>query len=423
MKLCVIGLGYIGLPTALLFADKSGIDVVGLDIDESLIEKLNSGDMILEEKGLQNILHKATVTGKFRATLSPEKADVFMITVPTPIKDDNWKTCDLTNVMEALDRIVPLLEPGNIVVVESTIPPKTMENYIKPKIIATGLQIGKDIFVAYCPERVIPGNILHEFTYNNRIIGGLTPPCGKKVATFYGNVVQGKLIETTAEIAEMVKLMENIYRDVNIALANECFKICLELGVNVLEVIEKANEHPRVNIHAPGAGVGGHCLAIDPYFVISQVPNTAHMLQLSREINESMPGFVVDIVMKLMRRIQGNKITIFGVAYKGNIGDIRESPAIAVYNGLRTMNQFTVSVYDPHVDAEFVESNSNKALQDTSLVLILTDHDEFKDLTSDQFLNMPQCVIFDTKHVVKNYPEGMEYIHFGNLYEYIKHTV
>lgn len=414
----MIGLGYIGLPTALLFANE-GVNVVGVDIDETLVEKINNDKFFIEEDGLQDILLNVRKSATFRATISPEKSDVFLIAVPTPTNDDEWKSCDLTNVLNVMDRIVPLLEKGNTVIIESTIPPNTIEKFIEPKITATGFTPGKEIFIAYCPERVIPGNILHEFTYNNRIVGGMTVNCSEKVTDFYRLVVKGKILTTDTKTAEMVKLMENVYRDVNISLANECFKICHELGINVLDVIALANEHPRVNLHYPGAGVGGHCLAIDPYFVISEAPETAKLLRLSRHINESMPDFVIDIVRQMMKNYNGSKIAILGISYKGNIADTRESPALEIYNKLKQLGKYEIAVYDPYVDTDFISKNINSVLKNASLALILAEHDEFKTMRNQHFSAMKQRVVFDTKHMLENRTDNIEYIHFGNLHKFM----
>ena len=413
----MIGLGYIGLPTALLFANE-GVNVVGVDIDATLVEKINNDKFFIEEDGLQDILLNVRKSESFRAAISPEKSDVFLIAVPTPANNDEWKSCDLTNVLNVIDEIVPLLEKGNSVIIESTIPPKTIEQYIEPKITAIGFIPGKEIFIAYCPERVIPGNILHEFTYNNRIVGGMTVNCCEKVTDFYRLVVKGKILTTDTKTAEMVKLMENVYRDVNISLANECFKICHELGINVLDVIKLANEHPRVHLHYPGAGVGGHCLAIDPYFVISEVPETAKLLRLSRYINESMPDFVIDVVRQMIKKYNGSKIAILGVSYKGNIADTRESPALEIYNKLKQLGRYEIAVYDPYVDMDFVSKNINSVLKNASLALILAEHDEFKTMTNQHFSAMKQRVVFDTKHMLENRTDNIEYIHFGNLHKF-----
>lgn len=418
MKLCTIGLGYIGLPTAVVFASH-GVDVLGVDIKEEAVELLKSGRIHIEEPGLQDALDTVRHIGKFRASLKPEKADAFMITVPTPNKDDKYRSCDITFVMQALENILPILEEGNIVIIESTIAPRTMEDFIKPKLERAGFSIGEDLFLVHCPERVMPGKILHELIHNDRIVGGITPNCTEKGTEIYERIVQGEIIKTDAKTAEMAKLMENTYRDVNIALANELAKVCNELEVDTLEVIKMANKHPRVNLHFPGPGVGGHCLAVDPYFIISKAPEQAKLTNLSREINNSMPHFVIEAVDKLLSKTSGKKITIFGLTYKGNIDDIRKSPAMDVYDILIKRSEYEVVAYDPYVDLQFVEKDLEAALTDSSLVLVLTDHNEFRDLTNKSFAKMQHAQIFDTKNVVEKYVEEVQYINFGNLYEYI----
>src|SRR5699024_4223408 len=236
--------------------------------------------------------------------------------VPTPFKDDTYKSCDSKYLLQALENITPYLEKGNTVIVESTIAPRTMDDIVKPFIENRGYTIGEDIYLVHCPERVLPGKILEELIYNNRIVGGITEECteaGKKV---YSVFVQGEIIKTNAKTAEMSKLVENTYRDLNIALANELTIICNNLGVNVLDVIEMANKHPRVNIHQPGPGVGGHCLAVDPYFIISKDPENSKLIQLARNTNKSMAEYVVNISKGILNNLNGKKITIFGLTYK-----------------------------------------------------------------------------------------------------------
>src|SRR5699024_6085403 len=260
--------------------------------------------------------------------------------------------------------------------------------YVKPELEKAGFTIGKDIFLVHCPERVLPGKILHELIYNNRIIGGITPECTEKGAAIYEIFVKGELIKTDARTAEMSKLMENTYRDVNIGLANELAKVCNELDIDVLEVIKMANKHPRVNLHTPGPGVGGHCLAVDPYFIIAKAPEEAKMIHLAREINQSMPEYVVSATQKLLSNQFKKKVTVFGLTYKGNVDDIRESPAMYIYEELNKMPEYDVVAYDPYVNLSFVEKDLEKALTDSSLVLVLSDHDQYKELTSDHFNKM-----------------------------------
>jgi UDP-N-acetyl-D-mannosaminuronic acid dehydrogenase len=419
MKLCTIGLGYIGLPTSIMFA-KHGVEVVGVDIKQSVIDSLNSGLIHIEEPGLQEALEEVIASKKFKASMEPEKADAFIISVPTPNKDDQYKSCDLTYVLDGVKRVLPLVEKGNVIIVESTIGPRSMDDFVKPLVEEAGFAVGEDIYLVHCPERVLPGQILHELIYNNRIVGGLTPACTEAGAHVYGTFVKGEIIRTNAKTAEMSKLMENTFRDVNIALANELAKVCNELEINALEVIEMANKHPRVNLHTPGPGVGGHCLAVDPYFIVAKAPETAKLINLSREINVSMPDYVVEKVNELMEIRDGKVVTVFGLTYKGNVDDIRESPAMDIYNLLRAEGKFDVRAYDPHVNQSWVEQELTAAVADSDLVLILTDHSEFKQFTNIDLAGMKDKLIFDTKNIVDSVEEGIEYYNYGNLFEAMK---
>ncbi|WP_354680029.1 nucleotide sugar dehydrogenase [Macrococcoides caseolyticum] len=416
MKLTTIGLGYIGLPTSIMFA-KHGVDVVGVDIKQETVDKLNNGQIHIEEPGLQEALEEVLASGKFKASTLPEQADAYIIAVPTPNNNDEHKSCDISIVMSGVESIIPLLKRGDTVIVESTIAPRTMDDHVKPYLESKGFIIGEDIYLVHCPERVLPGQIMHELVYNNRIIGGITPACVEAGKRVYGTFVKGEMIETQAKTAEMSKLMENTYRDVNIALANELAKICNDLEINVNDVIEMANKHPRVNLHTPGPGVGGHCLAVDPYFIIAEAPEHALLIKLARDINVSMPEYVVHHAKDILSRIGGNKVTVFGLTYKGDVDDIRESPAFDIYEML-TASQYEVVAYDPHVKQEFVEEDMGTAVKDSDLVLILSDHSEFKQLTDGDFDGMRSRYILDTKNVVKTKDEfeEVQYYNFGNLY-------
>ncbi|TDM24873.1 nucleotide sugar dehydrogenase [Macrococcoides caseolyticum] len=416
MKLTTIGLGYIGLPTSIMFA-KHGVDVVGVDIKQEAVDKLNNGQIHIEEPGLQEALEEVLASGKFKASTIPEQADAYIIAVPTPNNNDEHKSCDISIVMSGVESIIPLLKRGDTVIVESTIAPRTMDDHVKPYLESKGFIIGEDIYLVHCPERVLPGQIMHELVYNNRIIGGITPACVEAGKRVYGTFVKGEMIETQAKTAEMSKLMENTYRDVNIALANELSKICNDLEINVNDVIEMANKHPRVNLHTPGPGVGGHCLAVDPYFIIAEAPEQALLIKLARDINVSMPEYVVHHTKDILSRIGGNKVTVFGLTYKGDVDDIRESPAFDIYEML-TASQYEVVAYDPHVKQEFVEEDMGTAVKDSDLVLILSDHSEFKQLTDGDFDGMRNRYILDTKNVVKTKDafKEVKYYNFGNLY-------
>jgi UDP-N-acetyl-D-mannosaminuronic acid dehydrogenase len=417
MKICTVGLGYIGLPTSIMFA-KHNVEVVGVDVKREIIDSLNSGKIHIEEPGLQEAFEEVIAKGTFKASMQLEHANAFIISVPTPNKKD--KSCDLTYVVSAVKSALLYVEKGNVIIVESTIGPRSMEDVVKPLIEKAGFVVGKDIFLVHCPERVLPGQIMHELIYNNRIVGGITPACTEAGAMIYSTFVKGEIIKTNAKTAEMSKLMENTFRDVNIALANELAKICNELEINALDVISMANKHPRVNLHTPGPGVGGHCLAVDPYFIAAKAPETAQLINLSRSINTSMPHYVVQNVNKIMKNVKGTVVTLFGLTYKGNVDDIRESPAMEIYEMLKEENQYEVRAFDHHVQLDWVISDMERAVSGSDLILVLTDHDEFKMIEGTQLAKMNNKRIFDTRNVVKNVSEDVEYMNFGNLFEFLK---
>ena len=413
MKICIIGQGYIGLPTAALFA-KNGCNVLGVDIDEEIVNNLNKGKIHIEEPGIGDIIKKAVEKNVYHASMNPEKSDVFIITVPTPYIKENY-SCDLSYVIAACNEILDYVEKGNTIIVESTIAPMSTDNIIKPIFEDKGFIIGEDIYLAHCPERVLPGQIINELINNDRIVGGITPLCSDKAAEVYSIFVKGNIMKTEAKTAELSKCMENTFRDVNIALANELAKISAEIGVNALDVIKLANKHPRVNIHSPGPGVGGHCLAIDPYFIYALAPDTAKIIKLARDTNKSMPSFVSEYVEKILDTEKDAKIAILGVSYKGNTGDTRESPAFEIINLLK--NKYTLSIHDPHVENDNYES-FEEATKDASLCLILSDHDQFKNLDYDYiFNNMKNPIIFDTKNIIEDVPNNITLYNFGNLYK------
>ena len=419
MKICTIGLGYIGLPTSIMFA-KHDVEVVGVDVNQSVIDSLNGGRIHIEEPGLQEALEEVIANGKFRASLTAEKADAFIVAVPTPNNNDQYKSCDLSYVLSGVKTALAYAEKGNVIIVESTIAPRSMDDEVKPLVEAAGFTVGKDLFLVHCPERVLPGQIMFELIHNNRIVGGVTPACTEAGANVYATFVQGELIKTDAKTAEMSKLMENTFRDVNIALANELTKVCMELEINALDVIEMANKHPRVNLHTPGPGVGGHCLAVDPYFIVSKAPETAKIINLARETNVSMPEFVVENVNKLMKNRDGKVVTVFGLTYKGNVDDIRESPAMDIYNMLKEEGNFEVRAFDPHIKLDWVTADLSEAIKDSSLVLILSDHNEFKQFTAASLEGMKEKLILDTKNIVQTVSTDIEYVNYGNLYNALK---
>ena len=410
MKVCIIGQGYIGLPTAALFA-MHGCEVVGVDVNSEIVDNLNKGIVHIEEPGIADIIKKAVDKKLYTAALTPQKADAFIITVPTPYIAENY-SCDLSYVESASKSIIPYLEKGNSVIVESTIAPMSTDETIKPIFESVGYTIGEDLYLAHCPERVLPGQIIKELVNNDRIIGGVTPECARKARDVYAHFVEGNIMLTEAKTAELSKCMENTFRDVNIALANELAKICADIGVNALDVIEMANKHPRVNLHMPGPGVGGHCLAVDPYFIYAKSPENAKIIKLSRDTNNSMPAFVCSNVRKI---IKSGKIAVLGVSYKGNTGDDRESPAYEIIRELS--RNYEVKIHDPHIEnPDFTTFES--AVDGADLILILCDHREFKNMDWDVVQSkMNKKIVFDTKNIIKEVPDGVKLYNYGNLYE------
>ncbi|MHC5250875.1 nucleotide sugar dehydrogenase [Listeria kieliensis] len=415
MKITVVGLGYIGLPTALMFANH-GQEVCGVDISESVLNKLTNGQIHIEEPGLQEELDKALMSGRFHARREVEPADAFIISVPTPNHADTYKSCNLDYVESAVRSVLPVLEKGNTIIIESTIAPRSMVDHIYPMVKASGFTVGEDVFLVHCPERVLPGQVIHELIYNNRIIGGITDACTEAGKAVYNTFVRGELLATTASAAEMSKLMENTYRDVNIALANELVKVCDELDIDALEVIDLANKHPRVNLHSPGPGVGGHCLAVDPYFIIEKAPRQTPLIQASRTVNSLMPSFIVQKVEDLLRDIVKPKIAVLGLTYKGNIDDIRESPAMEIFDQLVFHTNYQVRAFDSHVQADFLSTDFKETIDEVDLVLILTDHHEFKNLKSKDFeAAASEVIILDTKNIATQLANCNNYYNLGSL--------
>jgi len=404
MYVAVIGLGYIGLPTALLIAN-AGHRVVGIDIDEEKIRKLNSGMLPFQEKGLDDIFDRNK--DNFEATTRYEvleKTDAIIVCVPTPMKDKKMMG---DYVFDAMEKVGTYLKKGQLVVLESTVTPGTTTGKVKEILEKkSGLVAGEDFYLVFCPERAIPGNTIHEMIHNDRIIGGVNEESAQKAKELYSSFVKGNIYLTTATVAEMTKVVENTYRDVNIALANELAKIAEKIGVNVYEVIELANKHPRVNIHQPGIGVGGHCLPLDPWFLVEVYPE-AEIIPLSRKINESMVERVVEYVKKFDIRT----ITIFGEAYKSDVDDTRESPTHKLKKELEELG-ISVKIYDPIVHPEISLENT---IENSQGIIISTAHTIFKDLNWDKIINSleePKLLI-DGRHLFESPPGGVKFYGIG----------
>jgi UDP-N-acetyl-D-mannosaminuronic acid dehydrogenase len=378
--ICVLGLGYIGLPTASMFATQ-GHTVVGVDPSPRVHQALSESRLHIEEPDLETFVLAAVKSGRLEVAYEPRPADVFIIAVPTPFVEET-KGADLTYVEQALDNLLPHLRPGNLVVLESTVPPGTTRGVLAKRLADAGWQPGVDIHVAHCPERVLPGRILLELVENDRLAGGLTPECAERAAQVYESFVKGQVLRTDATTAEMVKVMENTYRDVNIALANEFALIAERVGVNVWEAISLANRHPRVNVLRPGPGVGGHCIAVDPWFLVHAAPEEARLIHTARDVNDGMPSRVIDRLATLVN--PGGKVAVLGITYKADVDDIRESPALHVAERA-VARGYDVRLCDPHVVPTTQGLPApllplEQAVRDAEAILLLVDHAEFKSL-------------------------------------------
>lgn len=379
-RVCVLGLGYIGLPTASIFATH-GYDVIGVDTNPQVVETINRGKIHIQEPGLATTVLAAVHSGRFRAVSTPEKADAFILCVPTPLRP-SARQADLSFVERAARSILPVLSRGNLVVLESTVPPQTTTRLLVPIVEECGLRCGRDLFVAYCPERVMPGRILEEFTANDRLIGGIDARSCSQARALYAPVVDGQLFCTDPVTAEIVKLVENSFRDVNIAFANEIAAICTHLGSDVQEVIRLANRHPRVNMLQPGPGVGGHCIALDPWFLIQVAPRQSLLLRCARKVNEIRPQAIVRHIEQTVAaaHLRRPVIACLGLTYKADVDDVRESPSLEIVHRLRKKG-YTVLACDPYVRSldGLALVTFPTALQRAHLVTVLVGHREFRE--------------------------------------------
>jgi len=394
-KISIIGLGYIGLPTAAMFAD-SGLSVIGVDVSPSAVETINSGRAHIEEGDLDILVERCVRSGKLRAQLHAEPADAFIIAVPTPVSHDEHHRPDLDYVRAAGRSIAPVLCKGNLVILESTSPVGATEMLAellaqeRPDLtINTDGSAVSDIHLAYCPERIIPGRMLVELVENDRVIGGVTEEAAELASRLYRSFVKGACHITSARVAEMVKLAENAFRDVNIAFANELSLVADKLGADVWEVIRLANRHPRVSILSPGAGVGGHCIAVDPWFLVDGAPDEARLIRTAREVNDAKPGHVVRAVDEVLSANSDAKVACLGLSYKADVDDFRESPALQITEALSQKYPGRVLAVDPYRDAldasviarsGLVLASLEQALEEASVILPLVAHAEFKSL-------------------------------------------
>lgn len=408
-SICVVGLGYIGLPTAAVFA-KTGLQVTGVDVNEEAVNTINSGKAHIVEVDLDGLLQGVVAAGTLKAQITPAEADAFIIAVPTPFKDDH--AADLSYVEAATKSIAPIIKPGNLIVLESTVPPGATDKMVqwldeaRPDLKKAG-GAGVAYHAAHCPERVLPGRVLIELVQNDRIIGGITQACAERAKALYETFLNGECFLTNARTAEMAKLSENAFRDVNIAFANELSLISDELDIDVWELISLANRHPRVNILKPGPGVGGHCIAVDPWFIVDAAPETAKLIRIAREVNDHKPESVVNRVKKAASRFKNPVIACLGLAFKADIDDLRSSPALDITMHLANECEGSVLAVEPNIDKLPNSLNSTNvelvdlktALNQSNVLVLLVDHREFRRL---QPKDRSEKMVIDTRGIWNN---------------------
>lgn len=394
----IIGLGYIGLPTALMFA-KSGMNVIGTDYDKKLVNTLSEGKLTFEEAGLDELFTQALQNG-IRFTSEYITTDIYIIAVPTPYVKES-KKIDSKYVVSAVNSVLDVCEKGAIIVIESTVSPGTIDKYIRPEIVKKGFVIGKDVHLVHAPERIIPGNMIYELEHNSRTLGVDDKEIGEKIKRLYGSFCKGEIVITDIRSAEMSKVVENTYRDINIAFANELAKICRKDEMDVYEIIKIANMHPRVNILQPGPGVGGHCISVDPWFLVGDYPDLTNLILTARKINDSMPSHVLGRIRNIMREhgIRDiSKVGLYGLTYKENVDDIRESPTLQLLEKMEEHLAFGVKVFDPYVNLRIVDhqfQNFTDFINEIEILVLMVAHDHIKE-NMDFIRNK---IILDTRNI------------------------
>ena len=405
-QVCVLGLGYIGLPTASMLATH-GLGVLGVDVNQDVVEVLNQGEVHIQEPGLKTIVQAAIGSGNLKISNQPGISDVFIIAVPTPITPE--KKADMSYVVAAAESILPHLEAGNLVILEATSPPRTTTDLVRPILERSGLEAGEDFLLAYSPERVLPGRILHELAHNSRVIGGVNPASAEAGKALYECFVESEITCTDATTAEMVKLMENTYRDINIAAANEFSRLAERFQVDVWEAIEIANRHPRVEILQPGPGVGGHCISVDPWFFVEKAPREAQLIHQARLVNDSQPEFVLQLLREEFGSLSGKTFTVLGVTYKPDVDDIRESPALEIIALLEEAGA-KVKAYDPFIKKsqkplDFLVESVADAYAGADGILLLVNHRQFDSLKPEEAGDLlANKFILDARNVIERQP-------------------
>lgn len=394
--ICVVGLGYIGLPTASLLGTK-GYQVYGVDTSAHVVDTTNQGKIHIVEPDLDILVKSAVQAGNLSAGLQPKEADIFIIAVPTPFKGDHEP--DLSYVENATRMIAPYVRPGNLVILESTSPVGTTDGVVAKILKEAGLDVDKEVFVAHCPERVLPGRILVELVENDRIVGGVNEVSTQQAVAFYKTFVRGEVFSTDSRTAEMTKLTENSFRDVNIAFANELSLICDKEGINVWKLISLANRHPRVNILNPGPGVGGHCIAVDPWFIVARAPEQARLIRTAREVNDHKPEWVISKVKASADKFKHPVIGCLGLSFKADVDDLRESPSVEIVHKLMQQNVGEILVSEPTLTkhAEFNLLPYEEVIAKSDIVLLLVDHKQFRALKA---ADLKEKILIDTRGII-----------------------
>ncbi|MFP3355717.1 nucleotide sugar dehydrogenase [Planococcus sp. SIMBA_143] len=396
----VIGLGYIGLPTALMLA-KSGVNVIGTDLNEELVKSLNDGKLTFQEEGLEELFQDALSNG---IAFSNEYsiADTYILAVPTPYIEET-KKLDPVYVISAVNKVLDVCKKGVSIIIESTISPGTIDKHIRPVIEKRGLEIGNDVHLLHAPERIIPGNMIHELEYNSRTIGADNPEVAERAKEIYAKFCKSEIVLTDIRSAEMSKVVENTFRDINIAFANELAKICRTDDIDVYEIIRIANKHPRVNILQPGPGVGGHCISVDPWFLVGDYPDLTNLILTARKTNDSMPSHVLSRIRDIMREhniTDISKVGLYGLAYKENVDDTRESPTLQLLERMDEHLAFGVKVYDPFVKENIVENQYQvfeEFLDEIEVAVVMVGHDHIKENT----VSLKDKLVLDAKNIIE----------------------
>ncbi len=396
----VVGLGYIGLPTALMLA-AHGVKVIGTDYNKELVDTLNAGQTTFKEKGLDELFRKALDSG-IQFSSEYQNTDLYIVSVPTPY-DKFSKKVDPCYVVAAVKSVLEVAPKGAIIVIESTVSPGTMDKYIRPTVESAGFTIGVDINLVHAPERIIPGNMVYELIHNNRTIGADNRQIGERVKSIYSSFCQGEIVVTDIRTAEMTKVVENTYRAVNIAFANELAKICRHDGMDVYEIIRICNMHPRVNILQPGPGVGGHCISVDPWFLVGDYPSLAKVIDESMQTNDGMPDFVLNRIYEIMKENKLTDITrvgLYGLTYKENVDDMRESPTLQLLESQERHLANGLKVYDPYITKDVVANqyhDLNEFLESVDMVVVMVKHDEIKNNVE----KLADKIVLDCHNIIK----------------------